>query len=192
MNATLRSSAWWFGMGNFERTLAFGQIGESVISRWLQSRGHAVFPAYQVEKDTGKGPQLFTQGANLVLPDLLAFREGKAVWFEAKHKTCFTWHRKTRRWVTGIDLRHYHEYQEVAKVTSLPVWLLFWHPLPHPSPDDQSYGSPIECPTGLFGREISDLINRENHRHMNHGKSGMVYWADYSLLLLADPADVAA
>jgi hypothetical protein len=179
-------------MGNFERTLAFGQIGESVISRWLQSRGHAVFPAYQVEKDTGKGPQLFTQHCDLVLPDLLAFREGKAVWFEAKHKTCFSWYRIGRRWVTGIDLRHYAEYLEVAKVTSLPVWLLFWHPLPDPSPDDQSYGSPIECPTGLFGNDLSVLVKRESHRSDRHGRSGMVYWADTSLRLLADVHEVPA
>ena len=179
-------------MGSFERTLAFGQIGESVISKWLQGRGHAVFPAYQVEKDTGKGPQLFTTVANLVLPDLLAFRAGKAAWFEAKHKTCFSWHRMTRRWVTGIDLRHYAEYQEVAKVTSLPVWLLFWHPLPNPSPDDQSYGCPIECPTGLFGNDLAVLAAKESHRHANHGKSGMVYWADSSLRLLAETHEVAA
>ena len=104
-------------MGRFEQNLATGQLGESLISQWLQGRGHAVFPAYQIEHQTGKGPQLFAASGDLVLPDLLAFRAGEIKWFEAKHKTCFTWHRKSRRWTTGIDLRHYEEYQEVAHRT---------------------------------------------------------------------------
>jgi hypothetical protein len=93
-------------MGAFEKNLAFGQMGESVISRWLQGRGHAVFPAYQVANHTGKGPQLFTACGDLVLPDLLTFNQGKVQWFEAKHKTCFTWYRIGKCWTTGIDIRH--------------------------------------------------------------------------------------
>ena len=168
-------------MSSFDRALAFGQLGESHISKWLQGRGHAVFPAYQIEQQTGKGPQLFAADGDLVLPDLLAFREGKAQWFEAKHKTCFTWHRISARWTTGIDLRHYHEYQQVAEKTQLPVWLMFYHPKPEPSDADRAHGCPASCPTGLFGNEIKILMTCENHRSDRHGRSGMVYWAHGSL-----------
>ncbi len=179
-------------MGNFERQLAVGQLGEGVISRWLQSRGHAVFPAYQMEMHTGKGPQLFAATGDLVLPDLLTFRGGKVHWFEAKRKTCFTWHRISQRWTTGIDLRHYGEYQEVANRTALPVWLLFYHPEAVPSPADAAHGCPAACPTGLFGNDIAILAECESHRSDRHGRSGMVYWAHESLRLLAPIDEVAA
>lgn len=173
---------------NFESSLEFGRIGEGVISKWLQSRGHAVFPAYQIEQDTGKGPQLFCASGDLVLPDLLAFKAGGSIWFEAKRKTCFTWHRITSRWTTGIDLRHYDEYREVGARTGLPVWVLFYHPRSAPSQEDLAHGCPNKCPTGLFGNEIETLANCENHRSDRYGKSGMVYWAYASLRLLArDP-----
>ena len=177
-------------MGTFERNLATGQLGESTISKWLQERGHAVFPAYQIEYSTGKGPQLFAKYGDLVLPDLLAFRDGKIQWFEAKHKSCFTWHRNSEKWVTGIDLRHYGEYQEVAARTSLPVWLLFLHQNPKPSESDLGYGCPSACPTGLFGNEINTLAACENHRSDRYGPSGMVYWAYESLRLFADTGEV--
>lgn len=179
-------------MSDFAAKLSFGQIGESVISRWLQGRGHAVFPAYQVEHQTGKGPQLFAASGDLVLPDLLAFKAGKVHWVEAKHKTCFTWHRLTGKWTTGVDLRHYGEYQEVAARTALPVWLLFWHPMPEPSPADRLHGCPPVCPTGLFGGDLAVLERNENHRSDRHGKTGMVYWAHDALRLLANVDEMAA
>lgn len=179
-------------MGRFDAALAFGQLGESVISKWLQGRGHAVFPAYQVEQHAGKGPQLFTASGDLVLPDLLAFKQGRAIWFEAKHKTCFAWNRTRREWVTGVDLRHYREYQEVAERTSVPVWLLFFHPNSKPSDNDILHGCPDACPTGLFGNDLSVLVNCESHRSDRYGKSGMVYWAHDVLRCLASVREVAA
>jgi hypothetical protein len=175
----------------FRQTLARGKIGESLISQWLQARGHLVFPAYEKEISEGKGPQLFAASGNLVLPDLLVFGGDGMRWIEAKHKTCFTWHRKKRRWVTGIDLRHYYEYCSVRIETGLPVWIMFWHPLSAPNPRDLPY-SPQQCPTGLFGNEITELVSRENHRHENWGKSGMVYWAVESLHLIATVDELRA
>jgi len=172
-------------VGRFEQHLRQGQLGESIISKWLQSRGHAVLPAYQIEHQTGKGPQLFAATGDLVLPDLLAFRGQKILWVEAKHKTCFTWHRLTGRWVTGIDLRHYGEYQQVAERTGLPVWLMFWHPSAEPAARDLQQGCPDKCPVGLFGNDLAVLIKTENHRHSNWGRSGMVYWARAGLKLIA-------
>lgn len=177
---------------DFARKLQFGRVGESLISRWLQARGHLVFPAYEKEIGTGKGPQLFAASGDLVLPDILAFRGSRIQWIEAKHKTCFTWHRSTGRWTTGIDLRHYAEYQEVAARTALPVWLMFWHPKATPDARDLAHGCEPECPIGLFGNDLAVLVTCENHRSDRWGKSGMVYWAVDSLKLIAPARDIEA
>lgn len=175
----------------FNRQLEFGRVGESVISNWLQSRGHLVFPAYEKEINTGKGPQLFCADGDLVLPDILVFSGEKIQWVEAKHKTCFSWHRITGRWVTGIDLRHYNEYLKVAERTNLPVWLMFYHPQDKPDNRDIQHGCPPQCPIGLFGNDIAWLKDNENHRSDRWGSSGMVYWAVESLILILS-ADVAS
>jgi hypothetical protein len=173
-------------MGNFDQNLKTGQIGESIISKWLQGKGHSVFPAYQIEHHTGKGPQMFAASGDLVLPDLLAFKAGNVVWIEAKHKTCFSWHRISERWTTGIDKRHYKEYLEVSSATQLPVWLLFYHPSDKPDARDLKYDEcPRACPTGLFGRNIKILKKVESHTSDRHGPSGMVYWCVDNLKLLA-------
>lgn len=179
-------------MGSFRETLAFGQAGEKTVSEWLQARGHAVFPAYEKEGGDFKGPQLFAASGDLVLPDLLAFKSGTAIWFEVKRKTCFTWHRISRQWVTGIDLHHYQQYQKVSARTCLPVWLVFFHPQAQPNARDVTHGCPKFCPTGLFGNDISVLAACENHRHENWGRHGMVYWAHSSLRLIAKAEELAA
>ncbi len=101
------------------------------------------------------------------------------MWVEAKHKTAFSWHRLTERWVTGIDLRHYEHYLRVAMKTPWPVWLLFLHE------GGQAKDSPAESPAGLFGNELLFLSAHENHRSDKWGRSGMVYWAEASLKKLA-------
>ena len=172
-------------MGKFEESLAFGQAGEQTVSKWLQARGHMVFPAYEKEGGDFKGPQLFSADGDLVLPDLLAFRSGKAIWFEVKRKTCFIWHRISQRWVTGIDLHHYEQYQEVAARTEYPVWLMFFHPSDTPDARDLAHNCPTQCPSGLFGNNIEILRDCESHRHANWGRHGMVYWAAENLKRLA-------
>ena len=185
-------SAWWCGMADFSEKLAMGRVGEGAISKWLQGRGHAVFPAYEIEVSSGKGPQLFAASGDLVLPDLLSFCSGKAQWFEAKTKTCFTWHRVSQKWVTGINVRHYDEYQEVAARTGLAVWLLFLHPKDRPSDDDISRGCPPSCPTGIFGNNLGILTGCESHRWPPIGTGGMVYWAAGNLRRFASAPGGAA
>lgn len=92
---------------------------------------------------------------------------------------------RARRVLGGFDLHHYEQYQEVADRTSLPVWLMFYHPKSCPDERDLRCGCPKSCPTGLFGNDIATLKDRENHRHANWGKRGMVYWASDSLKKLA-------
>jgi hypothetical protein len=170
----------------FEKSLAFGQTAESLIAVWLRGRGYTVVPVYEKLFDTGKGPQVFTPTAELVAPDMLVFKGDRALWIEAKHKTAFTWHRLTGRWVTGVDLRHYENYCKVDDTTPWPVWLLFFHR------GGQAKDSPADSPAGLFGNTLAYLRAHENHRHDNWGRSGMVYWAYGSLRQLATRDELPA
>lgn len=115
-------------MNKFERNLATGKTGEGIIARWLQGRGFAVLPVYEKSELDYKGPALYAIEGTLIAPDMLAFQPtGKTLWIEAKTKTAFSWHRNTQRFVTGIDLRHYGDYQRVQAVSPWPIWLLFLH-----------------------------------------------------------------
>ena len=174
----------------FQEAYTFGLIGESLISRWLQGRGHMVMPAYQNEMGTGKGPQLYSARGDLVLPDMLVFNDTEVIWAEAKHKSSWTWHRLTQRWTTGICLRHYSHYGQVSSQTKKPVWLLFWHPSSQPASEDLRRGCPATCPAGLFGGDLAVLTGRESHRSEKWGQHGMVYWAQKSLRLIASVDDV--
>lgn len=184
----------------FQRALETGKVAEGLIAAWLQSRGSAVLPAYEIEKSCGKGPQLFAANGDFVSPDMLCFTANGICWIEAKHKSHFTWHRATQRWTTGIDIRHYGEYLSVEKLTQLPVWLMFYHRESTPSDEDRRYGCPAACPTGLFGGKLIDLIVKENHRslpkdttrqgYLGHGRSGMVYWAPDAFRMLATKSEV--
>lgn len=184
---TARADADAVFRGNF----AFGLIGESRISHWLQSRGHMVMPAYEKELSHGKGPQLYSAAGNYVLPDMLVFRsDGRTLWAEAKHKSAWTWHRASQQWTTGICLQHYEHYRTVSARTGMPVWLMFWHPSTAPAAKDLEHGCPASCPAGLFGASLDVLTRCENHRSTRWGRYGMVYWADKHLRLLATVDDV--
>ena len=158
----------------FKQSLEFGRAGESVIAQWLIGRGCSVLPAYEKLIEENKGPQLFTPNGSRIVPDLFVFGNGCVTWVEAKHKTAFTWHRKTSQFVTGIDVRHYQEYCQVDDETGWPVWLLFLHR------GGTAKDSP-PSPSGLYGNSLEMLRLCENHRHKNWGRSGMVYWAIKSL-----------
>lgn len=150
---------------------------------WLRSRGWHILPVYEKEINNGKGPRLFfPNDTQFVAPDILAFRSDSTLWIEAKTKSVFSWHRKTGKWVTGIDLHHYNQYQRVANASPWPVWLLFLHKFER----EATRTEPWPCPTGLYGGLLGNLINCENHRHQNWGRSGMVYWAESSLKKISE------
>jgi len=175
---------------NFEGSLAFGKIGEDYIAQWIISRGGSVLPVYEIEKSTGKGPQLFTTNGGLVAPDMFVFNQNGLCWVEAKRKTVFSWYRAKGQWETGIDLRHYREYLKVRETTGLPVWLLFLHTESEPGNCDKGrHGCPATCPVGLFGEEILTL-DKKNPRIGTEHASGMVYWSRSDLRFLASLDEV--
>jgi hypothetical protein len=162
----------------FAKTLEWGEAGESLIAKWLRSRGNTVLPVYEKILDNGKGPRLFLPEKVLIAPDLFVYKTKDAYWVEAKRKTAFSWHRISQQWVTGIDLHHYSHYCELDEQSPFPVWLLFLQE------GGGAKDSPQNSPAGLFGSKLSYLRQNENHRHTNHGKGGMVYWSINSLKLL--------
>lgn len=165
----------------FDVQLKRGKIGESQIANWFKSKGYHVLPVYEIEKNQYAGPAVFSvNGEKIIAPDMLIFGKEKPIyWIEAKHKNAFTWHRKSKRFVTGIDLHHYKEYQKLSKLIDWPIWLLFLH-----KPGIAKDSPP--GPSGLFGNNLEYLMQNENHRHANWGKSGMVYWAIDKLKKLSD------
>lgn len=168
----------------FKAALQYGSAGESAIAQWLRRRGLTVLPAYEKIINSGKGPRLFLPEGLLIAPDLLVFDARRVLWVEAKHKTAFSWHRLTQRWVTGIDLHHYEHYLRVDQESPWPVWLMFLHE------GGQAKDSPPNSPSGLFANSIRVLAECENHRHDAWGNGGMVYWAHDKLILLAPLAEV--
>lgn len=169
----------------FENQLKRGRLAEGKIATWLRRRGNSILPIYEVDIGHGKGPQFYTRNLSLVAPDLLVIGK-RVIWIEAKCKTVFTWHRMTKRWTTGIDLHHYEDYKQVRDHSGWPVWLLFNHESSTPDQRDIKFGCPLQCPIGLFGRDLHYLESNENHRHGNWGNHGMVYWAVDNLYRLAD------
>lgn len=169
---------------SFEKKLAFGRVAEQHIARWLRFRCDCmVLPVYELELDSGKGPQLFTPDDELVATDLLSIGPKGVKWIEAKHKSVFTWYNAGQRWETGIDLRHYRDYLRIADITDWPVWLLFLHEETIPAAKDLERwpDCPSVCPNGLFGGDLARLRTREAHRSDKHGPTGMVYWAHATL-----------
>jgi len=166
---------------SFQEQLQIGKTGESLIASYFKKRGYNVLPVYDKTDVDFKGPQLFlADGNSLVAPDMLVFKGEKVYWVEAKHKSAFTWYRKSKQWLTGIDVKHFEQYLKVSETTPWPVWILFLHR--NGTAKDTPPG--MISPTGLFGAEIQYLKIYEHHRHENWGKGGMVYWAHESLKLI--------
>ncbi len=172
---------------SFEDKLKEGLLGEGSISKWFLRKGYSVLPAYEVEINHGKGPRLFTQDEVLISPDLLIFNASRIMWIEAKTKSAFTWHRLSKTWQTGIDLRHWRHYLCVATRTPFPVWILFLH-----KPNGKAIDTPegMVSPSGLFGNNISELKDHIHHTSFLHGPSGMAYWTISSLKKIANYQEV--
>jgi len=160
---------------SFDEHLKTGKVAESAIAQWLMSRGFAVLPVYEKTEQEYKGPQLFTCSGSFVAPDMMAMKpDSKVVFIEAKCKSGMTWSRMYQRFETGIDYKHYLDYQAVKANTGLDVWIMF---LQRGEPVKDAPADKPSSPSGLFGNEIGILMQRESHRHDNWGKGGMVYWS---------------
>lgn len=165
-------------MNKFAAQLQWGQKGEKLIAEYLCGRHKlAVMPVYDVQIQSGKGPQVFTADASYAAPDALLFNSQVARWVECKQKTSFTWHRNTQRFTTGIDANHFQDYLKVKEISPWPLWLMFLQG--EGEAKDTPQGK--VAPSGLYGGEIDYLKDNVNHTHANWGRHGMVYWAEETL-----------
>ena len=132
----------------FQDDLAFGKDGEERVAAKLVQLGFIVSPLYQYE-DHKRAPVLFYQlrGAaqTLTHPDLAVF--GKTCCFaEVKRKQRWVDFDRERGLETGCDLKLWHQYRLVRRVTGLPVWLFFIHERQEPT------GRGSTSPTGSMSR----------------------------------------
>lgn len=180
-------------MADFETQLRRGKVGESAIAQWLKRRGNHVMPVYELEVESGKGPQLFSSDGEYIAPDMFVFKSDGSYtcWVEAKRKARFSWWNMGKCFETGIDLHHYQQYCKVQEVSPWDVWLMFLHTQSDTWPNDiEKWNAPKTCPTGLFGEKLSVLKSKISHTDHRHGKTGMVYWKHDSLQLIANLDDV--
>jgi len=157
---------------NFKESLKNGRVGESIIAKYFMKKGYNILPVYE-NNESFKGPTVYkSDNSRLVAPDMIVFNPLKMFWVEAKHKSAFSWHRKTKRWVTGIDIKHYKDYLQVKDLVNFELWLLFLHKdgVAKDTPEDKV------SPCGLFGNSINFLSENINHKSDKWGNSGMVYW----------------
>lgn len=164
----------------FQKQLAFGQMAETAISKWIIGLGGIVVPAYDSENN--KGPRIFSLEGSLVAPDLLIFRQGKPNWIEAKHKSVFSWRGVGGFWETGIDAHHYRDYLKVEEKTNIPLFLLFYHESDIPWIKDRQRwpDCPARCPTGLYCVRPTEQQGRFGKEH---GRHGMYYWREKDQLI---------
>ena len=178
---------------DFQDSLAFGHVGESLVSSWLLRQGHTVIPIgspnYTLHSHQGGAPVAYKDDRAIVCPDLLCRTTDGIKWVEVKQKSRFAWYRRGQCWNTGIDDRLWTHYRDCQRVTGVPVWLLFLHRESTPSPGDQRYLPPgTLCPVGLFGIDL--FRADECKRSGRDGNRTMWYWRARDLKLLATLEEV--
>lgn len=114
---------------DFRQQLARGREYEVAFSRWLQAeRGYYTLPVFDFNGiGSNVAPHIQRGEERLVVPDILANKDGVWAWFEVKLKERADWHRKTKALVTGLPLRNWQHYLSVQKATQTPVFLVFIH-----------------------------------------------------------------
>ena len=132
---------------SFDESLAYGKVGESIISRYMQSRGHAVLPVRD-RKRPWERAAVFSIGKWLI---------ARICWYSRPPERCSSKQstslssRGTRQ--QRVDYRHRsaslrrlspcgERNQAARMVCVLPSRV-------HPSESDRAHGCPSECPTGL-------------------------------------------
>lgn len=105
---------------SFERKLKFGEEGEHEVAQYLIQRGVSILPLYQFDK--GEAPVIFSAKTQIISPDLICFKDD-AFMVEVKTKNQWVMHRG--RVETGLDLKHYNHYKQIACITGKDVYVFF-------------------------------------------------------------------
>lgn len=109
---------------DFAEALAFGRMGELMVSEWAQRSGCGVLPCYDFSgSDGAKAPRLMFRGGGLVIPDLDLCRDGRRWWLEVKTYHGPAYNRRKRCDVHGFPDRLFQSYSNVEKASGTPVYV---------------------------------------------------------------------
>jgi len=161
-------------------TAIFGLQGEILISEWLRANGYGVTPLYQMVSNNQAPKLLLEHGLELLAPDLYIFREFESAWVEVKRKKNVSYHRRSERWVTGVNPHNFEQYLSLAKIQEFPVILLFL--LEKPT-DDGAF------PASLYGADVRFLERNINH-HYDGTDHPQNYWDMATLNVIATIEEV--
>ena len=114
---------------DFARERDRSKAYEIAFSEYLQTvRGYYILPTYDYSGlGDGKAPRLLKGKDGLVLPDLMGVKNGKISWFEIKLKSEATYYRKGGCLETGLNLRHWNDYQRVKAQIGAKIFIVFIH-----------------------------------------------------------------
>lgn len=166
-------------MHDFQKQFEFGEDGEKVVATTWMDRGWWVAPLYQFVSTKFGAPCMFNGSKRVILPDLMASRNGSTIGIEVKRKTRWCQNQK-REWETGCEWRHYKHYMEWSDLTGLPVVLACLHD------QEQSAGSK----RGLFAIELGKRDPR--HWDGKHWKTGKPIHEPMALFRRSDMREIAA
>jgi hypothetical protein len=102
---------------------AFGSRGEAVVRNWLKNQGYYVIATSLIEN--GGAPLLEGQIRSIILPDIIAAKDGYCCLVDVKSKGRRTRHVSQGCMTTGCALRHYDNYKRASQITGMPAALCF-------------------------------------------------------------------
>ena len=101
---------------------------EQAFAKFLAAeRGWHVLPTCDLHGNYAYAPHFASAAGDLIVPDLLAARDGEMKWFEVKHKSHADWHRNSHQYVTGLPAHHWDAYLRVQELTHTDVVIVFIH-----------------------------------------------------------------
>lgn len=112
---------------SFESKLKLGEEGEHEVAQYLMRRGVSVLPLYQFDIDTA--PVIYSANSETISPDLICFKDDA---FMVEVKTKNQWVSYMGRVETGLNLKHYNHYKQIACITGKEVYVFFNHREQHP------------------------------------------------------------
>ena len=154
----------------FREAKKSGRELEEAIARILVAAGWAVIPV-TASSDVGIGPRVMSKDGTIVAPDLICFRKGRCRMVETKNKSTFSLHRNTGTWLTGIDTKHFNDYDKVQTACGCKLCVVF---LQRPEGDS---------PSGVYFQWVDEL---KQHVHHSWDENGMTYWAEKDLSRMMD------
>ena len=112
----------------FQTNLIAAEVWEDAFANFLvQERGWSVLPTCDLHDGYQHAPKFNGANRDLIVPDLLAARDGVMRWFEVKHKSHANLHYKSQRLVTGLALHCWNDYLRVQDITGTEVVVMFIH-----------------------------------------------------------------